>query len=98
VSFFFVSRLPNQLAFHFLTGTGASMIYPLIGVALNPQWTFVATDTHPDSITHAQKLIVRNRIQNQIDLRQVDGTSVLLQGVKDNEKSVPKQKSFDTRV
>ncbi|SPO38726.1 uncharacterized protein PSFLO_04205 [Pseudozyma flocculosa] len=38
-------------------GTGASAIYPLLGCAVEPDWTFVATDIDSDSLAHARQTI-----------------------------------------
>ncbi|KAN0061310.1 hypothetical protein ACQY0O_006156 [Thecaphora frezii] len=38
-------------------GTGASAIYPLLGCAVEPDWSFVATDIDAESIKHAKKTI-----------------------------------------
>ena len=36
-------------------GTGASLIYPLLGCAQRPRWSFVATDVDAKSLAHARR-------------------------------------------
>lgn len=55
-------------------GTGASCIYPLLGVAMNG-WHFVATDIDETSLRWATENVARNQWQDYITLRHVtDGT------------------------
>ena len=41
-------------------GVGASCIYPLLGVRLNPTWSFIASDVNEDALASAQANIERN--------------------------------------
>ena len=41
-------------------GAGASCIYPLLGVRLNPTWNFIASDINDEAIASAQRNIDRN--------------------------------------
>lgn len=58
-------------------GTGASAIYPVLGVACFPGWSFVATDIDRTSIEHASENVVHradnaDRIHENIALVHVD--------------------------
>ena len=59
-------------------GTGASLVYPLIGSAVY-NWNFVATDIEPKSIAIAQEIINKNQnLASKITLRlQSDKTHIL---------------------
>ena len=61
-------------------GTGATCIYPLLGVA-EYHWNFVATDIDLDSLDTAQDNIDDNHLENQIDLRQQFNEQHILKGV-----------------
>ena len=61
-------------------GTGATCIYPLLGVA-EYHWNFVATDIDLDSLDTAQDNIDDNHLENQIDLRQQFDEQHILKGV-----------------
>lgn len=50
-------------------GTGASCVYPLLGVA-EYEWDFVATDIDLDSLDYAQDIIDDNKFEAKIKLRQ----------------------------
>ena len=50
-------------------GTGASCIYPLLGVK-EYEWDFVATDIDLDSLDYAQDIIDDNELGSKITLRQ----------------------------
>lgn len=58
-------------------GTGASCIYPLLGVAMN-KWKFVATDIDEKSIEWATKNVHLNNWEDTITLRHVTDGSTLL--------------------
>ncbi|KAJ1730161.1 hypothetical protein LPJ61_003169 [Coemansia biformis] len=49
-------------------GTGASCIYPLLGVRAMPQCTFVGTDINSDSIAAARANVCRNSLEEKIGL------------------------------
>ena len=61
-------------------GTGATCIYPLLGVA-EYHWNFVATDIDLDSLDTAQENIDDNHLENQIELRQQFDEQHILKGV-----------------
>jgi 23S rRNA A1618 N6-methylase RlmF len=46
-------------------GTGASCIYPLLGTAMHPDWSFVATEVDDRSRASATANVVRNKLQVQ---------------------------------
>ncbi|KAI1497850.1 hypothetical protein F5X99DRAFT_395375 [Biscogniauxia marginata] len=46
-------------------GTGASLIYPLLGCAQRP-WSFIATDVDPRSLSYARKNAELNNYQSRI--------------------------------
>jgi 23S rRNA A1618 N6-methylase RlmF len=66
-------------------GTGASCIYPLLGVATN-NWNFVATEIDDVSLVWAQKNIALNQWQHKIELRKPPPNSILLHIVYPNEQ------------
>lgn len=47
-------------------GTGASLIYPLLGCAQRPSWSFVATDVDAKSLSYARKNVELNNLQSRI--------------------------------
>jgi 23S rRNA (adenine1618-N6)-methyltransferase len=49
-------------------GTGATLIYPLLGNA-QFNWNFTATDCEKASIKNAKKILQKNKLTNHIDLR-----------------------------
>lgn len=53
-------------------GTGASLIYPILGSALY-RWSFVATDTNPRSLAWARLVLEANKgLQGSVELRKQD--------------------------
>jgi 23S rRNA A1618 N6-methylase RlmF len=58
-------------------GTGASCIYPLLGVAMN-NWNFIATDIDQDSLDYARKNISLNGWSDKIELVHIDDPSTIL--------------------
>lgn len=54
-------------------GTGASLIYPLLGCAQRPGWSFVATDIDADSLASARANSRANGLDSRIHI--VDRTS-----------------------
>ena len=50
-------------------GTGASCIFPLLGIARN--MSFVATEIDPESVGSAQENVVRNNLADRISVRLV---------------------------
>jgi 23S rRNA (adenine1618-N6)-methyltransferase len=61
-------------------GTGATCIYPLLGVS-EYGWTFVGTDVDRDSLVSAQKIIDKNNLNDSIALRFQKDNQHILQGV-----------------
>ena len=61
-------------------GTGASCIYPLLGVK-EYDWDFVATDIELDSLDTAQDIIDDNNLSNKIILRQQFDEGNILEGI-----------------
>ncbi|CAJ2502095.1 Uu.00g049480.m01.CDS01 [Anthostomella pinea] len=47
-------------------GTGASAIYPLLGCAQRPSWSFIATDIDAESLAYARKNVAFNHYQSRI--------------------------------
>jgi len=67
-------------------GTGATCIYPLLGVA-EYDWNFVATDIDLDSLDTAQDIIDDNKIEAKIELRQQFNEQQILKGILNEEDS-----------
>jgi 23S rRNA (adenine1618-N6)-methyltransferase len=66
-------------------GTGATCIYPLLGVA-EYNWNFVATDIDLDSLDTAQDIIDDNHLSEKIQLRQQLDEQHILKGIlEDND-------------
>ncbi|REH52586.1 23S rRNA m(6)A-1618 methyltransferase [Tenacibaculum gallaicum] len=65
-------------------GTGASCIYPLLGIA-EYNWNFVATDIDLDSLDYAQDIIDDNGFTDKIELRQQLKEEHILQGIIEEE-------------
>lgn len=61
-------------------GTGATCIYPLLGVAEH-QWNFVATDIDSKSLEIAQSIIQNNGLSNKIELREQRNKQQILKGI-----------------
>ena len=61
-------------------GTGATCIYPLIGVSIY-DWSFVATDIDLDSLDTAQDIIDDNKLTEKIELRQQFKEENILKGI-----------------
>jgi 23S rRNA (adenine1618-N6)-methyltransferase len=67
-------------------GTGATCIYPLLGVA-EFNWNFVATDIDLDSLDYAQDIIDDNNLDAHIQLRQQFDEQQILKGVLEDNDS-----------
>lgn len=67
-------------------GTGASCIYPLLGVK-EYNWDFVATDIDLDSLDYAQDIIDDNDLDSKIKLRQQFNEMQILKEVLEEEDS-----------
>ncbi|WP_397446349.1 23S rRNA (adenine(1618)-N(6))-methyltransferase RlmF [Polaribacter sp. R77954] len=65
-------------------GTGATCIYPLLGVA-EYNWNFVATDIDLDSLDTAQDIIDDNGLDRKIELRQQFDEQHILKGILEDE-------------
>ncbi|CEG70069.1 hypothetical protein RMATCC62417_06028 [Rhizopus microsporus] len=65
-------------------GVGASCIYPLLGCARNPHWTFLGTDINHRSIEWAQENVRKNGLEDRITIRHNDDPEKIL--VIDEEK------------
>lgn len=61
-------------------GTGASCIYPLLGNA-EYNWKFVATDTNKKSIALAEKIIIKNKLKKNIQLKHQPSTENIFKGI-----------------
>ncbi|MFD1162514.1 23S rRNA (adenine(1618)-N(6))-methyltransferase RlmF [Hwangdonia seohaensis] len=61
-------------------GTGATAIYPILGVA-EYNWHFIATDIDKSSIKTAQKIIDKNELKHKIGLRHQTNTSKIFNGI-----------------
>lgn len=67
-------------------GTGATCIYPLLGVAEH-NWNFVATDINLDSLDTAQDIIDDNNLGSKIELRQQFDEQHILKGILEDDDS-----------
>lgn len=61
-------------------GTGATCIYPLLGV-VEYDWTFTASDIDLDSLDTAQDIIYDNKLESKIELRQQFDEQQILKGI-----------------
>ncbi|MFD1614021.1 23S rRNA (adenine(1618)-N(6))-methyltransferase RlmF [Gelatiniphilus marinus] len=61
-------------------GTGATCIYPILGVA-EYNWNFVASDIDKVSLQNAQKIIDKNKLNSAIALRHQKDSSKILNGI-----------------
>ncbi|XRE42175.1 23S rRNA (adenine(1618)-N(6))-methyltransferase [Tenacibaculum discolor] len=61
-------------------GTGASCIYPLLGIA-EYDWNFVATDIDLDSLDYSQDIIDDNDFTDKVELRQQFKEEHILEGI-----------------
>ena len=67
-------------------GTGATCIYPLLGVAAY-NWNFVAVDIDLDSLDTAQDIIDDNNLDAHIKLRQQLDENQILKGILEEDDS-----------
>ena len=65
-------------------GTGASCIYPLLGIA-EYNWTFVGTDIDENSLKNAQNIIDKNTLNKVISLRYQNDSSQVFKGILNAE-------------
>jgi 23S rRNA (adenine1618-N6)-methyltransferase len=61
-------------------GTGATCIYPLLGVA-EYAWSFTASDIDLESLDTAQDIIYDNKLESKIELRQQFDEQQILKGI-----------------
>ncbi|MEQ6124240.1 23S rRNA (adenine(1618)-N(6))-methyltransferase RlmF [Pseudotenacibaculum sp. MALMAid0570] len=61
-------------------GTGATCIYPLLGVK-EYNWTMVASDIDRDSLLSAQRIIDKNNLNDVIELRYQNSKQQILKGI-----------------
>jgi 23S rRNA (adenine1618-N6)-methyltransferase len=61
-------------------GTGASCIYPLLGNA-EYNWKFVATDCNKKSIAYAEKIIIKNKLKKEIQLKHQTSADSIFKGI-----------------
>ncbi len=67
-------------------GTGASLIYPLLGHSLF-KWNFVATDITIRSLEQAQKIVKTNKLTDSISLRHQKNKASIFNGIiKETDK------------
>ena len=67
-------------------GTGATCIYPILGVA-EYDWDFVASDIDLDSLDTAQDILEDNNLGSKIELRQQIDENNILKGILKDEDS-----------
>ncbi|KAI8957505.1 hypothetical protein F5Y11DRAFT_360754 [Daldinia sp. FL1419] len=60
------SSEPPRQVIGFDIGTGASLIYPLLGCVQRPSWSFIATDVDAKSLSYARKNAESNQMQSRI--------------------------------
>ena len=65
-------------------GTGATCIYPLLG-AKEYNWKFVGSDVDRDSLVSAQKIIDKNNLNDDIELRYQHDKQQILKGIIQEE-------------
>ncbi len=65
-------------------GTGASCIYPILGVA-EYDWRFVATDIDKNSLDYAKQIISNNKLDAKIELRLQKDKTHIFKGVLEHD-------------
>lgn len=65
-------------------GTGASCVYPILGHA-EYNWRFVASDIDKNSLQNAQKIIVKNKLNDFISLRFQKNSTQIFKGIVKSE-------------
>lgn len=68
-------------------GTGATCIYPLLGVA-EFNWNFVASDIDIKSLHTAKDIVVENNLENKIEIRHQKNKQHILKGIINDEDSL----------
>jgi len=67
-------------------GTGASCIYPILGHKAYG-WQFVATDVDKTSLTYAREILVKNKLEDTIELcHQKDKTQIFKGILNENDR------------
>lgn len=61
-------------------GTGATIIYALLGVAIN-DWEFIVTDIDKKALKNAKKIITENALNHKIKIRLQKNPLTILKGV-----------------
>ncbi|KAK8033783.1 hypothetical protein PG991_003181 [Apiospora marii] len=59
-------------------GTGASAVYPLLGCAQRPSWSFIATDIDAKSLSCARRNVALNGLESRIRVLARDDSSASL--------------------
>lgn len=81
-------RLQNQDICVLDIGTGASLIYPIIGT-YHYSWRFIASDISAASLNNARSIIEHNeRLQNKVILRQQSNGSYIFRNVMQRDDRV----------
>ncbi len=61
-------------------GTGASCIYPILGHKAHG-WQFVATDVDKTSLTYAREILIKNKLEDTIELRHQQDKTQIFKGI-----------------
>lgn len=61
-------------------GTGATCIYPLLGNSVY-NWQFIGTDIDQDSIINSQKIIDKNNLTEEIEIRFQKNKDLIFEGI-----------------
>lgn len=68
-------------------GTGATIIYPLLGIK-EYNWNFIASDVDSDSLNNAQRIVDKNELTNSVELRFQNNSSKILKGIIDTSEKI----------
>ncbi|TDQ16980.1 23S rRNA m(6)A-1618 methyltransferase [Algoriphagus boseongensis] len=67
-------------------GTGANLIYPILGNSIYG-WTFVGSDSNPEAIQSAQKIISKNpHLAGQIEIRSQKDSTKIFSGIIEKDE------------
>lgn len=66
-------------------GTGANVIYPLLGHA-EYKWKFVGTEVNKEAVANAHKIIKENKLENAVEIRHQTVNKIFEGMIKDSEK------------
>lgn len=61
-------------------GTGANCIYPLLGQSIY-NWQFVGSDINKSSIKQAEKIIAKNKLEDEVSIRFQSNPNQIFQGI-----------------